>query len=63
MPTWKQVIETYGEEMAAKMRDNEWLDCITCTILPSGEIDIPQRDIDIAFRAANGGIIGDMEWD
>ena len=63
MPTWKQVIETYGEEMAAKMRDGEWLDGITCIVLPSGEIDIPQRDIDNAFRAANGEIIGDMEWD
>lgn len=63
MPTWKQVVEKYGEEMAEKMRDSEWLYGITCTILPSGEIDIPQRDIDIAFRAANGETISEMEWD
>jgi hypothetical protein len=63
VPTWKQVIETYGEEMADKMQKTGYLDCITCVLLPSGEIDIPQRDIDIAFRAANGGRISEMEWD
>jgi len=63
VPTWKQVIETYGEEMADKMQRTGYLDCITYIVLPSGEIDIPQRDIDNAFRAANGGIIEDMEWD
>ena len=31
--------------------------------VPDVEIDIPQRDIDNSFRAANGGIIGDMELD
>lgn len=53
----------YGEEMADKMQKTGYLDCITCVLLPSGEIDIPQRDIDIAFRAANGGRISEMEWD
>ena len=63
MPTWNQVVDEYGAKMADKMQRTGYLDCITCTILPSGEIDIPQRDIDIAFRAANGGYIGEMEWD
>ena len=57
------MVEDYGEEMADKMQKTGYLDCITCVLLPSGEMNIPQRDIDIAFRAANGGIIGDMEWD
>ena len=53
MPTWKQIVEKYGVEMATKMGDSGWLDNVMCTVLPSGEIDIPQRDIDLAFKSVN----------
>lgn len=54
MVTWKQVIEKYGQEMADKMDATGLLDGITVTCLPSGEFDIPQCDIDLALRAAQG---------
>lgn len=63
MPTKKQVIKKVGEEMWEKMCATGWLDGITVTLLPNGETDIPESDIDRAYRAAKGEKIGDWEWD
>jgi hypothetical protein len=63
MPTWKQVVEKYGQEMSDKMADTGLLDAITCVMTPAGEADIPQCDIDLAYRAANGGEIRGWDWD
>lgn len=40
-----------------------WLDGITCTITPDGKIDIPQNDIDLAYKAVKGKYINPFEWD
>jgi hypothetical protein len=61
MVTWKQVIERHGEEMAEKMIATGLLDAITCVMLPSGEADIPECDIDRALRAVRGLPVPD--WD
>lgn len=61
MVTWRQVIERYGEEMAEKMIATGLLNAITCVMLPSGEGDIPQCDIDRALRAVRGRPVHD--WD
>lgn len=61
MVTWKQVIERHGQEMADRMVATGLLDGITCVMLPSGEGDIPQCDIDRALRAVRGQPVPD--WD
>jgi hypothetical protein len=63
MPTKKQIIEKYGKEMWDKMIETGWLDGITCRLMPDGELDIPQQDIDCAYRAATGKHISHLEWD
>jgi len=63
MPTWEQVVERYGKDVADRMAKSRWLDCITCYMNEEGVAVIPQRDIDIALRAINGEEIGDWEWD
>ncbi len=54
MVTWKQVIEKCGQEMADEMIATGLLDGITVTRNPSGEFDIPERDIVRAYHAALG---------
>lgn len=61
MPTWKQVVEKYGQEMSDKMAETGLLDAITCVMTPTGEADIPQCDVDRALRAAQGKPVWD--WD
>jgi hypothetical protein len=61
MVTWKQVVVEYGQEMCDKMIATGYLDAITVVRLPSGEADIPQIDIERAYRAANGRTVHD--WD
>jgi hypothetical protein len=63
MPTKAQVIEKYGIDMWNKMAATGWLDGITCQVLPDGSINIPQRDINCAYRAATGEFVSDAEWD
>jgi hypothetical protein len=52
MVTKEQAIEKYGKEMWDKMVDTGWLDGITCKITPDGKLDIPQYNIDCAYREA-----------
>jgi len=47
--------------MAEKMIATGLLDAITCVMLPSGEADIPECDIDRALRAAQGKPV--FDWD
>ena len=63
MPTKEEVIKKYGKRMWDAMVKTGWLDGITCTINPDGSIDIPESDIDRAYRSANGIHISAEEWD
>lgn len=63
MVTKEQVIEKYGKEMWDKMNETGWLDGITVSIDPDGKINIPQSDIDRAYRAANGKYVSHLEMD
>ena len=56
---WSEVIEKYGEEMAQKMADCKYMQCITCTMV-DGVPDIPERDI---IHAANFVMFGKEAWD
>jgi hypothetical protein len=63
LPTWKQVEKRFGKKIAAELKTSQYLDGITMTILPSGEFDIPERDIDLAIRDITGQYIHPEEWD
>jgi hypothetical protein len=54
MPTWKEVVERCGVEIAEKIKQSDWLDGITCYM---------NEDIDVALKAIRGEEIGDGEWD
>lgn len=60
---WQEVINEYGEEMAAKMKKSNMLRGITMTILPNGDRDIPESDIRLAYKDVTGQKIHDLEWD
>jgi len=51
VPTWKEVVERCGVEIAEKIKQ---LDGITCYM---------NEDIDVALKAIRGEEIGDWEWD
>ena len=63
MPTWKEVEEEYGKEVADIMKTSKFLHGITCSINETGETVIPERDIILAFKDINGISIGSWEWD
>ena len=63
MPTREQIIEKYGKEIWDKMIDTGWLDGITCRVTSDGKLNIPQHNIDCAYRAATGKHISHLEYD
>lgn len=63
MVTEKQIIEKYGEVLGKKILSNRFMQGITVRILPNGEHDIPQRDIDVALKDINGRKIEEWELD
>jgi hypothetical protein len=63
MVTWDNVEKRYGKEIADKMKESEWLSCITVVMLPNGEPDIPQSDIDNAYRDVMGEKVPYWMWD
>lgn len=48
---------------ADAMKDSKYLECITLTLTENGETDIPERDIELAYRDITGGYIHPLEWD
>ena len=63
MPTADQVIKKVGKKMWDKMCATGWLDGITVSLNPDGTTDIPESDIERAYRAAHGERITAWEWD
>jgi hypothetical protein len=57
--TPKEAEKFYGKKTWKKMQ--KYLDGITIAILPNGEKDIPEVDLDHAIRELNGEDISD--WD
>ena len=52
----------FGKAMWNKMMKTGYLRGITVT-LKNGEMDIPESDLSIAYRAAKGEKIHELEWD
>lgn len=60
---WTDVEKKYGKRLANKMKKSEYLQGITVIAGPNGEADIPERDIDLAYRDVMGKKIHPLEWD
>ena len=60
---WSEVEKKYGKELAKKMSKSRYLKGNTVTIRPDGKFDIPERDIDLAWRDVTGKAIHPLEWD
>lgn len=60
---WEEVEKKYGKKLAAKMKKSKWLHGITVKIRKDGKIDIPECDIDRAYRDVTGKSIHPSEWD
>jgi len=52
----------FGKSMWDKMLKTGYLTGITVSA-KDGEMDIPESDLSIAFRAAKGERINNLEWD
>lgn len=59
---WREVEQKYGKTLAKKMKKSQYLDGITVT-MRDGEMDIPERDIDLAYRDVKKRYIHPEEWD
>ena len=51
---WSTVIKKYGKEMAKKMKKSQYLRGITLTMYPDGETNIPESDIERAWKDVMG---------
>jgi hypothetical protein len=60
---WSEVEEKYGKEIADKIKKNRMLRGITITITKNGEPDIPNIDIELAYKDVMGLPMHPMEWD
>ncbi len=58
---WKQIEIKYGKSMARKIKNNKWMQGITVSIQPNGDIDIPESDIERALKDIRGEKVED--WD
>ena len=61
--SWGEVEKKYGKEIADKMSESQYMHCITMLVRPNGESDIPERDIDLAYRDVKKHYIHPCEWD
>lgn len=59
---WEEVEKKYGKRLANKMKKSKYLQGITMT-LKNGKLDIPERDIDLAYRDVMKRPIHIFEWD
>lgn len=60
---WDEVEAKYGAKMADKMKKSIFLRHNTVTLRSDGKVDIPERDIDLAYRDVTGKKILPWEWD
>lgn len=60
---WSEVEDKYGKEMADKMKKSQYLFGITCVKRDDGELDIPESDIELAYKDVTGQKIHPYEVD
>ena len=57
-----EIIEHYGYNVWQAMKTSHWLNGITLT-MRDGQADIPEEDLDRAYRHIQGLPISSVEWD
>ncbi|GAI09732.1 unnamed protein product [marine sediment metagenome] len=60
---WEEVEEKYGKEIADKMKKSKMMCGITMSLRADGKTDIPERDIELAYKDVMGKPIHPLEWD
>ena len=60
----QEIIKKYGRRNWDKMKKSEWLMSITVSLNDDGSVDIPERDIELAYKdKILKKKIGVEEWD
>lgn len=57
----QEAIKKYGKETFEKM--GEYMDGITISVDEDGDIDIPDRDLELAYKQLKGYKLNPEEWD
>lgn len=60
---WSEVESRYGKRIANKMKHSKYLRGITITLRDDGRMDIPEHDINLAYKDVTGKRIHPLEWD
>lgn len=60
---WEEVEKEYGKEMADKMKKSKMLQEITRSLTKDGKVDIPERDVRLAYKDVTGKFIHPFECD
>lgn len=60
---WSDIEKKYGKEIAEKIKKSPLLRGITVSLREDGKIDIPERDIELAYKDIMGKHIQPWEWD
>lgn len=60
-----EAIKKYGKSMYKKMLKTGMLTGITLVLNPDGTVDIPETDLELAYKVATKGInsVHPFEWD
>ena len=57
------IIKTYGYHTWQAMKTSTYLDGITCRMTKDGKMDIPERDLENAYKDIQGLKVHWWEWD
>ena len=60
---WNEVEKKYGKELADKIKKSDLLRGVTVELREDGKVDIPERDIELAYKEIMGKPIHPWEWD
>ena len=58
-----EIVAKYGKDFAEKIFNDTYMQCITITMYPDGETNIPESDVLRAVRHIKGEKISSFEWD
>ena len=60
---WTDVEKKYGKKLATKMSKSKYLQGITVELTEDGKVDIPEGDIEVAYKDITGKPIYYEEMD
>lgn len=56
-------MKKYGPKLGKAILNDDWMQGITVTTLPNGEMNIPDSDVERALKHIRGKSISEFEWD